>query len=274
VEESGLTIGDVARRTGVSVPRLRAWEARFGFPVPQRQPSGHRRYGAGDVAAIERVLREQEGGRSLASAIARASDAPGPAAPSVFGGLRHRHPALPAHVLPDRAMLAISRAIEDECLAAGAASLLAGCFQHERFYRRSERRWRELARTATTSVVFAEGLSERSQGAAPALVPLPASTALVREWAVVCDGPDVAAVLAGWERPAGDSAGEARHYEALWTADPAVVRDAALVALSLAAEHGGDRWSTIADELPPVVDDPTVALRRATSLTNRIVAYL
>lgn len=273
MEEPGLTIGDVARRTGVSVPRLRAWEARFGFPVPQRQASGHRRYGAADVAAIERVLREQENGRSLASAISMAHVATGAPARSVFGGLRDRHPELPAHVLTVRAMLAISRAIEDECLAAGGASLLAGCFQHERFYRRSERRWRDLARTTSTAIVFAERLPERSRSTSPALVRLPASTALLREWAVVCDGSDVAAVLAGWERPA-ERGTDGRRFEAVWSADPNVVRDAALVALSLAAEHGGERWSVMAAQLPPLVDDPAVALRRATALTNRIVAYL
>ena len=274
MEDPRLTIGEVARRTGVSVPRLRAWEARFGFPVPPRQASGHRRYGAADVAAIERVLREQESGRSLASAISMAQDAPGAPARSVFGGLRDRHPELPPHVLTARAMLAISRAIEDECLAAGGASLLAGCFQHERFYRRSERRWRDLARTTSTAIVFAERLPERSRSTSPVLVRLPASTALLREWAVVCDGPDVAAVLAGWERPGEGAPDGDRRFEAVWTADPTVVRDAALVALSLAAEHGGDRWSAVAGQLPPVINEPAVALRRATSLTNRIVAYL
>jgi hypothetical protein len=104
-------------------------------------------------------------------------------------------------------------------------------------------------------------------------VPLPTSTALVREWAVVCDGPELAAVLAGWERPEG-TAGRDRCFEAVWSADPHVVRDAALVALALAAEHGGDQWSAVAGQLPGVVDDAAVALRRATALTNRIVAYL
>jgi hypothetical protein len=60
----------------------------------------------------------------------------------------------------------------------------------------------------------------------------------------------------------------------VWSADPNVVRDAALVALSLAVEHGGDRWAAVAGQLPAVVDDPAAALRRATSITNRVVAYL
>ena len=39
-----LTIGDLAERTGVSTGTLRMWETRYGFPVPQRRASGHRRY--------------------------------------------------------------------------------------------------------------------------------------------------------------------------------------------------------------------------------------
>ena len=109
----------------------------------------------------------------------------------------------------------------------------------------------------------------------PVVLAPPPSTALLREWSVVCDGPGVSAVLAGWERP-GDrrTSDRRRQFEALWSADPKVVRDAALTGLSLAVEHGGDRWAAVAEQLPPVVDDPAGALRRATSLTNRIVAYL
>jgi DNA-binding transcriptional MerR regulator len=271
MSDPALTIGDVARRTGVAVPRLRAWEARFGFPSPQRQPSGHRRYGVEDVNAIERVLRAQEGGRSLASAIAEVRGREGATPASVFGGLRDRHPELPTQVLTRRAMLGVSRAIEDECLAAGGASLLVGCFQHERFYRRSSARWRDLARTAAMAIVLAEHLPERSRSTSPALVALPSSSALLREWAVVCDGPSASAVVAGWERPAEP---QGRRFEAVWSADPHVVRTAALVALALVSEHGGDRWADAGEHLPPVVDDPTAALRRATSLTNRIVSYL
>ena len=269
--DPGLTIGDIARRTGVNVPRLRAWEARFGFPSPQRQPSGHRRYGPEDVAAIEHVLRAQAGGRSLASAIAEVRGREAEIPPSVFGGLRERHAGLPTHVLDRRSMLAVSRAIEDECLAAGGAWLLVGCFQHERFYRQSAARWREMARTVATAIVLAEGLPQRSRARSPGMVALPGSSAVRREWAVVCDGPGAAAVLAGWERP-GERSG--RRFEAVWSADPDVVRSAALVALALAVTHGGERWATVAGALPPVVDDPTAALRRATALTNRIVAYL
>jgi DNA-binding transcriptional MerR regulator len=37
-------MGAVTRRTGIGEHTLRAWERRFGFPQPERLPSGHRRY--------------------------------------------------------------------------------------------------------------------------------------------------------------------------------------------------------------------------------------
>lgn len=40
----GWPMGAVARRTGIGEHTLRAWERRFGFPRPERLPSGHRRY--------------------------------------------------------------------------------------------------------------------------------------------------------------------------------------------------------------------------------------
>ncbi|HEU4488470.1 MAG TPA: MerR family transcriptional regulator, partial [Actinomycetota bacterium] len=53
-----LTIGDVVKATGVGEATLRAWERRFGWPVPQRQPSGHRRYTREDVERILCVLEQ------------------------------------------------------------------------------------------------------------------------------------------------------------------------------------------------------------------------
>src|SRR5690242_8603237 len=38
-----LTISALAGRTGVSTAVLRAWESRYGFPLPKRLASGHRR---------------------------------------------------------------------------------------------------------------------------------------------------------------------------------------------------------------------------------------
>jgi len=56
--ESGgarLSIGALARATGIPVETLRTWEARYGFPEPIRKPSGHRVYPAATVQRLRRV---------------------------------------------------------------------------------------------------------------------------------------------------------------------------------------------------------------------------
>src|SRR5687768_2211796 len=52
MDELTLSIGDLARRTGVDIPTLRRWERYDGLLAPGRTPGGQRRYGAGDVAAV------------------------------------------------------------------------------------------------------------------------------------------------------------------------------------------------------------------------------
>ena len=47
--QDGLSIGELARRTGVPAATLRSWEDRYGFPRPQRLGGGHRRYAEGDT---------------------------------------------------------------------------------------------------------------------------------------------------------------------------------------------------------------------------------
>ena len=47
-----LPIGDVARRTGIAVPTLRAWQERYGVLRPIRTAGGHRRYSEADVRRV------------------------------------------------------------------------------------------------------------------------------------------------------------------------------------------------------------------------------
>jgi DNA-binding transcriptional MerR regulator len=271
-----LTIADVARRSGLSVEQLRSWESRHGFPRPERLPNGHRRYRAADVAAIGRVVADRQAGLSLESAILRASvPAAGPSG-SVFAALRHDRPDLAVHRLSRRAMLAISRAIEDEAAAAGGRPVLAAGFQTERCYRQAEHRWRELARTSAVTLVFAE-FGARAGGRGPGPpgpyeIGLPPDAVLRREWFVACDGDGCAGALAGWDVPAaGGPAG--RWFEATWTAEPATVAQISAIALRLARTYAP------ALDLPepdpaPRPGDPQAALRQTTALANRIVRYL
>jgi MerR family transcriptional regulator, light-induced transcriptional regulator len=52
-----LSIGALSRATGIPVETLRTWERRYGFPVPERKPSGHRVY---PLAAVTRLRRISE----------------------------------------------------------------------------------------------------------------------------------------------------------------------------------------------------------------------
>lgn len=274
-EDARLTIGDVAERTGVSVATLRAWEARHGFPDPRRLASGHRRYGPVEVAQIEQLVRDRDAGLSLDAAIERARHLDARREPSIFAGLRRRHPELGIHILTTRAMMAVTRAIEDECCATAERPVLAAGFQRDAFYRRSERRWRELARTASFSVVFADFPVNRAPPCSPVEVSLPREAPLRREWTIVCHAVGAAAVLAGWERPSRDDVADgARRFEALWTTHAEVVDDAMAIALELAGQHAPELVTMTAAGLSPLPADPVLDLQRTTALTNRVVAYL
>lgn len=52
--EGRLSIGALARATGIPVETIRTWERRYAFPQPFRKPSGHRVY---PLAAVSRLRR-------------------------------------------------------------------------------------------------------------------------------------------------------------------------------------------------------------------------
>jgi methanogenic corrinoid protein MtbC1/DNA-binding transcriptional MerR regulator len=52
-----LSIGALSRATGIAVETLRTWESRYGFPVPERKPSGHRVYPVSTVPRLRRIAQ-------------------------------------------------------------------------------------------------------------------------------------------------------------------------------------------------------------------------
>jgi MerR family transcriptional regulator, light-induced transcriptional regulator len=50
-----LSIGALSRATGIPVETLRTWESRYGYPVPERKPSGHRVYPLTAVPRLRRI---------------------------------------------------------------------------------------------------------------------------------------------------------------------------------------------------------------------------
>jgi methanogenic corrinoid protein MtbC1 len=87
-----LSIGALSRATGIAIETLRTWESRYGFPVPERKPSGHRVY---PLAAVQRLRR-------VAQALAlghRAGQVVG-ASEGALGQLLATVPAIPAPAQP------------------------------------------------------------------------------------------------------------------------------------------------------------------------------
>src|SRR5512144_964663 len=69
-----LSIGALSRATGIPVETLRTWESRYGFPVPERRPSGHRVYALSTVPRLRRIAEALARGHR-AGQVVPASDA-------------------------------------------------------------------------------------------------------------------------------------------------------------------------------------------------------
>lgn len=271
-ESALLPIGELAALTGVAVATLRAWETRFGFPAPVRTESGHRRYTGQHVDQVARVVAARAAGLSLEAAISSVRDRTADGSISLFAELRRQHPTLAVQRLTRRAMLALSTAIEDEACARGDRPLLFGCFQKEQHYRTRAARWKELARTAELTVVFAEFTRARRGAATPIEVNLPPSIPLSREWAVVSVGRRHLACLVGWETP--DRRSGQRMFEAVCSVRPEVVATAARIALDVAAVHGAGRVPELAADALAPGRDPAESAQDADSLLVRVLAEL
>ena len=171
-------------------------------------------------------------------------------------------------------MLAISHAIEDEYCARAEHPILLGSFQRVEHFERAEPRWRELARTASLTVAFADFGKSRVRRGAPIEVALPQDASLLREWAVVCDAPEGAACLAGVERPARRASDHGRMFEAVWSFEPAVVRAATEVGFTLARQYAPRAGRVFEAATLPAAADRIDTLQRASALTSRLVSYL
>ncbi len=257
------------------------WERRHGFPVAQRRDSGHRRYDERVVDQVLQVVRRRDAGSRLEVAIAgvtlaEASVAAPPGAPSVFATLRKLHPTLQPQRLKKSSLLALSWAIEDECCALAETPMIFGAFQKERYYRAAEERWTELARVARSTMVFAHFEEDAPLVVGrTSFVNLPEDAPMRREWVVVCDAPDHAALLTAWELPGQSSVRDRdRLFEAIWSVEPTAVRSAARACAQVARQLGHAEAAPLLYELAENPPPPPIELLRATSLLNRVVAYV
>jgi DICT domain-containing protein len=272
-------ISDVAEQTGIAAGTIRMWETRYGFPVPARTTGGYRRYTTEDVDTLRRVVALRHRGLSVPAAIERAQETGASTDhPSIYAAVAATDHGARSQVLRKSTLVAISRAIEHEALAHAAAPVLIATFQREHFYRQVEPRYRQLARIADASVVFADFPEVRDTPGLPTEIPIAQDDALGNEWAVVVDAPGYAACLLAWEQPGtvqpGDPSDLDRRFEAIWTVDPRATRRAAEVGARLAGRASppvGERLAALLRDRPLAMEEPAPAL---TALTNRLVSYL
>lgn len=59
----------VLQETGIAADTLRAWERRYGLPLPQRTAGGHRLYSQYDIETIKWLLTRQAEGLSISRAV-------------------------------------------------------------------------------------------------------------------------------------------------------------------------------------------------------------
>lgn len=274
--ETSYGMGEVVEQTGVAEATLRMWERRYGFPAPERLASGHRRYTDRDIELIRSVAAKRASGLSLPVAIEQAQMHGSHPAVSVYAALRRRRPDLEPRILVKPMMLALTRAIEDEALSRAERMLLFGSFQRERFYRQAQPRWRELARTADLAVVFADFTRLRTPRREPAEVPVAGEHPLNREWSVVCEAEDFALCLTGWEAPDRTGPGDdGRCFEAIWSVEPDVVREASQICAAIAA----DKRPALTEAAHARFDSPpalasAAQLRLAGAITARLLSHL
>ena len=271
-------IGELARRTKLTVSTIRAWEHRHGFPNAERLPSGHRRYTTRDVDALNEVVAARAAGTTLAVALTNVRLAAEAPQSSVMATLRHELADSEPFVLSKLSMYAISRAIEDEALSRSSGALLVGGFQQLRFWQASEHRWRHLAGVSSVAIALAT-MPRRRRRDRLWEVPLEPGAVMTHEWLVVCDSPSFSACLAGVElatkqRSSSRAADRARRFEALWTVDAPVVRKAARAACTIAAATTPELDGAVEPHWRRPATDTARSLRAATPLTNRIIRNL
>ena len=96
-----------------------------------------------------------------------------------------------------------------------------------------------------------------------------------REWSLVYDAVGFGAVLSGWERPGQEGVPDLdRRFEALWSVEPELVRDASTVAYGIVERVAPQVVEGIEKLLARPIEPLHPSLGQLTSLTNRMVAYV
>ncbi len=70
-----LSIGALARATSIRVETLRTWERRYGYPIPERKPSGHRVYPVASVSRLRRIVQALASGHRPSEVVSASESA-------------------------------------------------------------------------------------------------------------------------------------------------------------------------------------------------------
>ena len=279
----GSRIGELATRTGLTPAALRMWETRHGFPRPRRLESGRR-----PLRGARRRPVPPGGppaGRPAPASRSRSprSCSPGggrrlPGAPSVYAEMRRRHPQLSRSGsgsrrcwrCPGRSRTSAGpRRAADDLRRVPEGALLPG----------REGRWQELARVSRTTLVFAGfGAPPAPVGRTTSCLPVGPSRrcAASGRWSATVPG------FTPRCSPPGSSLASLRGARTRYRLFESILDGRA--GSGCATRPGSaPRWpsssgtprarrsSTQLAENPPV---PPVELLKATSLLNRVVAYI
>ena len=116
----------VLKETGLAADTLRAWERRYGLPVPQRTPGGHRLYSQRDIETIKWLMKRQAEGLSISRAVdmwneqlASGSD---PLADLMESLLASASPVLAQYRTPDTTLDALRAQWVEACMAFSEAT--------------------------------------------------------------------------------------------------------------------------------------------------------
>jgi hypothetical protein len=121
-----ISIGAVSRQTGINAATLRKWEARYGFPIPERSTTGHRQYRAHDLQALQDVCRRMSFGERASSAIRAVgrSVGGGRAPVGTHAGETRSDVETAMRLLLDGDLVSLERTVEERVASDGIAAFV------------------------------------------------------------------------------------------------------------------------------------------------------
>jgi DNA-binding transcriptional MerR regulator/methylmalonyl-CoA mutase cobalamin-binding subunit len=90
----------VLKETGLAADTLRAWERRYGIPLPERTPGGHRLYSQRDIETIKWLMARQTEGLSISRAVDLWNEQSASGTDPLAGAASRTDAAPPALLLP------------------------------------------------------------------------------------------------------------------------------------------------------------------------------